>query len=334
MDPVYLYSILSMGGIGALLALGLGIASRKFHVEVDERVQEVEEVLPGANCGACGYAGCSSFAEAVINGDAEINGCPVGGEVVAEKIAEILGVESESSKTVVAQLLCGGGIKETKKLSEYSGIKTCKAANSINGDTKSCKYSCMGYGDCAAICPVDAITMSENGLPIIDKEECIGCGKCVEACPKNIITLAPEDKLNHIRCSSHDPGKVVSKICEVGCIGCTLCAKACPVDAITMEDNLAVIDYDKCINCGICSEKCPTGTIEFNGRLIEKVVITDNCVGCTRCAKACPVDAIEGELKEVHEIDQEKCVQCGLCAEVCKVDKAIKVIYKDENENN
>ena len=334
MDPVYLYSILSMGGIGAVLALGLGIASKKFHVEVDERIEEVEEVLPGANCGACGYAGCASFAEAVVEGDAEISGCPVGGEVVAEKIAEILGVEGENTnETVKAQLLCGGGIKETKKLSEYEGIKTCKAAESINGGTKSCQYACLGFGDCAAVCPVDAITMSDNGLPIIDKETCIGCGKCVDACPKNIITMAPEDKLNHIRCSSHEPGKVVSKICEVGCIGCSLCARTCPVDAITMEDNLAVIDYDKCINCGICSEKCPTGTIEFNGRLIEKVTITEDCVGCTRCAKACPVDAIEGELKEVHEIDQDQCVQCGLCVEVCKVDGAINVIYKDEVED-
>ncbi len=333
MDSIYIYSILSMGGIGVILALGLGLASKKFHVEVDERIQQVEEVLPGINCGACGFAGCSSFAEAVINGEAEINGCPVGGEVVAEKIAEILGVEGETNETVKAQLLCGGGIKETKKLSEYSGIQTCKAAESINGGTKSCQYSCMGFGDCMEVCPFDAIEMSENGLPIIDKEKCTGCGKCVVACPKNIITLAPEDKLNHIRCSSHDPGKVVSKICEVGCIGCSLCVKACPVDAITMEDNLAVIDYDKCINCGICSEKCPTGTIEFNGRLIEKVVITDKCVGCTRCVEPCPVDAIEGELKEVHEIDQDKCVQCGLCAKVCKVDGAITVTYKDEKEN-
>lgn len=333
MDSIYIFSILSMGGIGAILALGLGLASKKFHVEVDERIQQVEEVLPGANCGACGYAGCSSFAEAVINGEAEITGCPVGGEVVAEKIAEILGVEGETNETVKAQLLCGGGIKETKKISEYSGIKTCKAAESINGGTKSCQYSCMGFGDCMEVCPFDAIEMSENGLPIIDKEKCTGCGKCVVACPKNIIVLAPEDKLNHIRCSSHDPGKVVSKICEVGCIACKLCVKACPVDAIAMEDNLAVIDYDKCINCGICSEKCPTGTIEFNGRLIEKVVITDKCVGCTRCVKPCPVDAIDGELKEVHEIDQDICVQCGLCAEVCKVDGAITVTYKDEKEN-
>jgi len=327
-DSIYIYSILSMGGIGAILALGLGLAAKKFHVEVDERIKEVEKVLPGANCGACGYAGCSSFAEAVIKGDAEINGCPVGGNEVAEKIAEILGVQEETNETVKAQLLCSGGIKETKKISEYHGIETCKAVSSINGGSKSCQYACLGYGDCEEVCPFDAIEMSENGLPIIDKEKCTGCGKCVQACPQNIIVLAPEDKLNHIRCSSHEPGKVVSKICEVGCIGCSLCVKTCPIDAIKMEDNLAVIDYDKCINCGLCSEKCPTRTIEFNGRLIEKVVITDQCVGCTRCAKACPVNAIEGELKKVHEIDQNKCVKCGLCYDVCKVEGAIEVTYK------
>lgn len=329
MEPVYIYSLLSMGGLGALLAAGLGFASKTFHVERDKRIDQVEEALPGANCGACGFAGCSSFAEAVVTGEAAVDGCPVGGEKVAKKLGEIMGTDASAGERMIAQVLCNGGWKETSQPAEYRGVKSCRAANMINGGTKSCQYGCLGLGDCAAVCPFDAIVMSDNGLPVIDPEKCTGCGKCVEACPRNIITLAPESSRNHIRCSSHDHGKVIRRICEVGCIGCGICAKVCPVDAITMEDNLAVIDYDKCVNCGLCAEKCPTNAIEFNGQRIEEIWITDKCVGCTRCAKACPVEAIEGKLKEKHEIDPEKCVKCGICYDTCKVKGAIEVKYQE-----
>ena len=328
MKSIYLYSLLSMGGIAAFLAAGLGIASRAFHVDKDPRIDEVEEALPGANCGACGYAGCSSFAEAVVNGDAAIDGCPVGGEDVEEKIAEILDAEASSAEGEVARVLCRGGNKETKKDSNYQGIETCKAVDLMNGGNKSCQYGCLGYGDCVEVCPFDAIKMNENGLPEVDPDKCTGCGKCVEACPKNIITLYPSSKKNHIECSSPESGKVVSKICEVGCIGCSMCVKVCPVDAITMEDDLAVIDYEECINCGLCAEKCPTGTITFEGKKIKSIEITDNCVGCTLCVPACPVDAIDGEQKEIHEIDPEICVKCGICYDTCNVDGAIKVEYE------
>lgn len=331
MNPTYIYSLLSMGGIAALLAGGLGYASHHFKVEQDPRVGKVEDALPGANCGACGYAGCESFAEAVVKGDAPVGGCPVGGENVAEDIADIMGADSESSEKVVAELLCGGGVKETKKEGKYEGIESCKAAHQVNGGEKVCQYSCLGFGDCEAICPFDAIEMSENGLPVIDPDKCTGCGKCIEECPRNILMLAPYTAQNHIRCSSHNTGKTVRKTCEVGCIGCGICARACPVDAIEMKDNLAVIDYDKCVNCGICADKCPTGTIEFQGERIQKVEINDNCVGCTLCAKACPVDAIEGELKERHVIDQDICIQCGLCFEACNVD-AVDLYYESDLE--
>lgn len=316
-----------MGGIAIVLAAGLGIASKKFHVERDERIDKVEEVLPGANCGACGFAGCASFAEAVVAGEAPVDGCPVGGENVAQKIGDILGKTASGGERQIAQVLCAGGWKETTHPAEYRGIESCKAANMVNGGTKSCQYGCLGLGDCVAACPFDAIKMGENGLPEVDPDKCTGCGKCVEACPRNIITLAPISSQNHIRCSSHDTGKVVTKICEVGCIGCGICARVCPVDAITIEDNLAIIDYDKCINCGLCAEKCPKGTIEFTGKKIKDIYITEKCVGCTLCAKACPVDAIEGELKKQHEIDPDKCVKCGICYDTCKVDGAIKVEY-------
>lgn len=314
-----------MGGLGALMAAGLGFAANAFQVEKDERIDKIVNILPGANCGACGYAGCAAFAEAVAAGEAPIDGCPVGGDSVAENIAEIMDTVSASTEKDVAQVLCRGGLKETQRIAEYSGIETCKAANMIPGGTKTCQYGCLGLGDCAFICPFDAIVMNENGLPEIDFDKCTGCGKCAKACPRSVIKMAPANKLNHIRCSSNDPGKVVRKICEVGCIGCGICAKVCPVDAITMEDNLAVIDYEKCINCGLCEEKCPTNAIEFAGQRVDEIFITDKCVGCTRCAKECPVEAISGELKDKHNIDPEVCIKCGICAEVCKVDGAINV---------
>lgn len=332
MEPVYLYSLLSMGGLGILLASGLGFASKTFKVERDERIDQIEEALPGANCGACGYAGCANFAEGVVNGDANVDGCPVGGEKIAQAIASIMGMEASAGEKQVAQVLCSGGWKETQRPAEYRGVQTCSAANIVCGGTKSCQYGCLGLGECAEVCPFDAIEMSENGLPVIDPDKCTGCGKCVLACPRNIITLAPLSSRNHIRCSSHDKGKLVRKICEVGCIGCGICARTCPVDAITMENNLAVIDYSKCINCGLCAEKCPTGTIEFTGSKIEDIKITDKCVGCTRCAKICPVEAISGELKEKHEIDPETCIKCGLCAETCKVKGAIDISYQEDHE--
>ncbi|MFP4016684.1 MAG: RnfABCDGE type electron transport complex subunit B [Halanaerobiales bacterium] len=331
MDSVYIYSLVSMGGLAALLAAGLGFASKAFTIEKDDRVERVEKALPGANCGACGYAGCSAFAEAVAAGEAPVGGCPVGGEDTARALAEIMGIGAENSTEVtVAQVLCAGGWKETKRPAEYRGVESCKAANMIPGGTKACQYGCLGLGDCAFVCPFDAIVMSDNGIPEIDSDKCTACGKCVEACPRSIITLAAVSKVNHIRCSSHDQGKVVRRICEVGCIGCGICVKSCPVDAIEMKDNLAVLDYEKCVNCGICSEKCPTNAIEFTAKRIEEIKITDTCVGCTRCAKECPVEAISGELKQKHEIDPEICIKCGICDDVCKVKGAIDVKYKEE----
>jgi len=329
---LFVYSVASMGAIAAVLAAGLGIASNIFYTESDERIDEIEEVLPGADCGACGFGGCRAFAEAVVAGEAEITGCPVGGAPAAEKIAEIMGSQTEEKEAEVAQLLCQGSPEKTTSAGDYEGLESCQACEVIKGGEKECSYGCLGFGDCVEVCPVDAITMGDDQLPDIDQEKCTGCNKCVVECPKDIIILAPETGENHIRCYSKDQGSKVRQYCEVGCIACGQCVRECPVDAIEIKNNLAVLDYEKCINCGLCSLVCPTDTIEFNGQIVEEIEITDKCVGCTKCARACPVSAISGEPKERHQINDERCIKCGLCYEVCPVDGAVEVAYKQPED--
>ncbi|MGI6038278.1 MAG: RnfABCDGE type electron transport complex subunit B [Limnochordia bacterium] len=268
-------SLLTMGVIGFFFAIVLSLATKTLAVESDPKVDAIEEVLPGANCGACGYAGCRAFAEAVASGQAPIDGCPVGGQAVARAVAEIMGVAAPEGITrKIAQLLCNGGCTEATNRSEYYGAQDCRAALLAGGGSKGCTYGCLGLGTCEVHCPFDAITMNDNNLPVVDEELCTGCGKCVEACPRDLFQLVEEPQGVHIRCRSFAKGKDVRQVCTVGCIGCRRCVKECPYDAIHMEGMLAVIDYDKCTNCGQCVEVCPTNTIhkQPNKEFIEKAV--------------------------------------------------------------
>lgn len=318
---LFLTAVISMGILGAFFATILAVASLKFSVEQDSRITAIEDILPGANCGACGLPGCSNLAEAIVRGEAPVNACPVGGDDVDAGIASIMGVEAAATKERdVATLLCGGGRELTQKSSLYGGLKNCRGANKIPGGTKDCQYGCLGLGDCAAICSFDAIMMGEDGLPHIEKERCTACGLCVNACPRSLLMLQPKDQATVVRCKATYPGKKVRSICQVGCIGCRLCVKICPVEAIDFKDYLAVIDFKKCVDCGQCAQKCPTGAIFFSRPRIESITITSDCVGCTLCLKKCPVEAITGKAKELHHIDEEKCIKCGICYEVCRKD--------------
>lgn len=313
-------AILSLTIAGLVLGGGLAVASKKFAVEVDERIPLIREALPGANCGACGYPGCDGLASAIVDGTGSVNACPVGGSAVAEKIASIIGIEAVSAgEPSVARLICQGDDCNAVFKAEYDGPKNCKAATIVAGGSKGCSYACLGLGTCAEICPFEAITMGDNGLPVIDEELCTSCGKCIESCPRKVLQLTKKSQPVLVRCSSKIKGADVRKVCKVGCIACGICVKACPVSAIEIVDNVAVIDGDKCIGCGLCAEKCPMHTIESKVKKEDKkkANITDECIGCTICAKACPAQAITGEVKQKHVVDEEKCIGCEICLQKC-----------------
>ncbi len=252
--------IIFLGIVGAFFGIVLSIASKVFAVEVDPKVIEVRNALPGANCGACGYPGCDGLAEAIVAGDAPTNACLIGGAESAEKVSAIMGVNASNVERKVATVLCQGDCDKAKNKYDYNDLKDCRLISDFQQGSKACSYGCCGGGTCVSVCEFDALHMV-NGVAVVDKEKCVSCMKCINICPKKIIKLVPYKAKTVVKCQSYDKGKDVRVKCQVGCIACGLCEKNCPKDAIHVEDNLARIDYDKCINCGICVSKCPTGAI-------------------------------------------------------------------------
>lgn len=252
---------LIVGVIGILIGLFLGIAGLKFKVEVDPKEEAVLGVLPGNNCGGCGFPGCAGLAAAIAKGEAPVNGCPVGGDEVAAKVAEIMGVEAQNTAPVVAYVHCQGDCEKAKSDYVYTGVEDCRMAAFVpGGGPKACNSGCLGYGTCVKECPFDAIHIV-NGIAVVDSEKCKACGKCVAVCPKHLISLVPKGAKIRVACSSTDKGPVAMKLCDVACIGCGICVKNCPNEAIRVENFHAIIDYEKCTGCGICKEKCPKKSI-------------------------------------------------------------------------
>ena len=320
-------TLIVLAALGIAFGIALAIVAARFVVKVDPKVEQVRETLPGANCGACGFAGCMGYAEAVVgNPDVAVSMCAPGKAPVAEKIAVITGKKAEKVDPKIARVFCQGGTSLSQRKFIYTGVQDCAAAVLAAGGDKSCEYGCLGYGTCMRACPFDAITMSADNLPLINPEKCTACGKCVAACPKQVIELAPTAKAVVISCHSRDKGVDVKKKCQVGCIACGICVRTCPVNAIAIDNNLARIDHSKCIVGGLCVKKCPTNAIkDYIPARLKAYIDPAKCAGIDVCEKVCPVSAISGEVRSVHVVDQNKCIGCRMCEARCPK-KAIEMV--------
>ncbi len=277
-----LIAIAVLGGMGLIFGLILAIASKVFYVKTDPRLEKLNECLPGANCGGCGFAGCGAYAQAVLDGKASVGKCVAGGNECAAAMAQIMGVKAEKVSRRVALVRCAGykGVDENGKATgskmkgEYEGIKDCMAATKVAGrGPLICKFGCLGFGNCTKVCKYDAIHVV-NGVAKVDEEKCVGCMQCAEACPRNLIVPVEYGRHVVIACASKAKGAVTIRGCTAGCVGCGLCEKICPHDAIHVEQNLAYIDYDKCTSCGLCATVCPKHLIADSKRM-EKMAEED-----------------------------------------------------------
>lgn len=262
MGPVS--AIAFLASLCILLAAVLAVAQRKLYVWEDPRIDEVEGMLPGANCGACGLPGCHAFADSVVDGIIQPGKCPVGGATMAEQIAAFLGIDAGSEERRVARLLCAGGSDVAEQYAEYEGYESCRAATTIAGGSKGCTYGCLGLADCEVSCTFDAIRMADNGLPIVDFDLCTGCGDCVDACPKNLFELLPVRRKLIVQCKSLLLGDTALDVCQVACTGCSICVSDAPEGLMKMEHTLPVLDLEKShLETSIATLRCPTKAIQW-----------------------------------------------------------------------
>jgi len=257
-------------GLGAVMGIMLAIASKAFAVKKDPRIDEISDLLPGANCGGCGFAGCGAFAEAVVEGKASPSKCSASDEAVVGKICAIIGIEATKTVRMRAQVMCSGTPENARKKYIYSGIPDCISAATLGGGDKLCPNGCIGLGTCVRSCVFDAISVVD-GVAVVDYEKCRGCGVCVSACPKKLIELIPFDSRHWVGCKSVENGKTTRSYCDVGCISCRICEKSCETDAISVNDNVAYIVYDKCVDCGACVSKCPRGIIKSPDEILKSL---------------------------------------------------------------
>ena len=259
------YTIISLCAIGVSSAVILYIVAQKFKVEEDPRIDIVENLLPGANCGGCGQPGCRAFAETTVKAST-LQGlfCPVGGTNTMNKIASTLGMEAGSLTPRIAVVKCNGTCEHRQKTSIYDGYKTCAIQHSLYRGESDCMYGCLGCGDCVTVCPFGAIHMTEKGIPEVDEAKCVACGACTKACPRGVIelrNLGPRGMRIFVACINKDKGAIARKACSAACIGCGKCAKECPIQAINVENNIAYINFQRCKLCRKCVSVCPTGAI-------------------------------------------------------------------------
>ncbi len=256
-----LTAALMIGGVGLFIGVFLGFAGKKFAVEVDEKEVKIRALLPGVNCGACGYSGCDGVAHAIAQGKAPVGACVVGGQKVADEVAGLMGVTAEKEEKKVAFVRCSGDCGKTSDKYDYSGPDQCVMVKfAPAGGPKSCTFGCTGMGDCVRVCEYGAISI-QKGIAAVDELKCVDCQECMKACPKGLIIEIPAGRSSHIACVNPQKGKPVMDVCSVGCISCMKCMRDCPAGAITMDGGYPVIDYDKCTDCGTCRKGCPRGCI-------------------------------------------------------------------------
>ncbi|HSB31827.1 MAG TPA: 4Fe-4S binding protein [Candidatus Sulfobium mesophilum] len=318
--PLIKWTLVFLAGMGTVFGIGIAFAAKRFAVQIDPRVEKVKDHLAHAHCGACGYAGCEQYAEAVVNKpEVAPNLCIPAGAKGAEAVALITGKKAEIREPQFARIMCQGGCSKSVKRFKYEGVQDCRAAILAGGGDKACRYGCLGYGTCSRVCPFGAISMTDDNLPFVDITKCTGCRKCEQACPTKVIEVLPASRQVLVTCHSKDKGGDTRKNCEIGCIACGICVKVCPFDAPSVTNNLSRIDLDKCKVCGLCVTKCPTKAISDFIPQRPKAFVMDNCIGCQICAKVCPVNAPSGEMKKMHVIDKDRCIGCGICTAKCPV---------------
>ena len=270
MTSTIIWTIAIVAILGLLLALVLYFVAERFKVEEDPRIDEVEKVMPGANCGGCGFAGCRAFANAAVKAkDLDSQFCPVGGNDVMKKVAAILGIQVKEKAPMVAVVRCNGSCENRPRTNEYNGAASCKVKAALYAGDTGCSYGCLGCGDCVEACQFGALSMDPaTGLPVVDESKCTACGSCVAVCPKKIIELrnkGPRGMREFVSCVNKDKGPAVRKACAAACIGCGICQKTCQHGAIVLDSNVAYIDFAKCKLCRECEAMCPTGAIHGVG---------------------------------------------------------------------
>ena len=306
MTQTVIWTVVILTALGLLLSLLLFWVARKFRVEEDPRIDDIEKTLPGANCGGCGFAGCRAFADAAVKaGNLESNYCPVGGAEVMKKVAAILGCEVAEAAPMVAVVRCAGSCQARPRTNIYEGERSCKVKAALYGGDTGCLFGCLGCGDCVAACQFGALSMNaETGLPEVDESKCTACGKCVAACPKKVIELrakGPRGMREFVSCINKDKGPAVRKACSSACIGCGLCEKTCQHGAVTVTDNVAYIDFAKCKLCRECEAVCPTGAIHGVGfpKPLDKDAVKKRIADRkARAAEASKAAAAQEEVKK------------------------------------